>query len=73
MKKLAFNILFFSVISLGLATSCSSNTSSAKEPEITKMDSVRDSLEKSEKEVAEQIEKVQQSLKEVENEFQAKN
>ena len=73
MKKLTFNILFFSIISLGLASSCNSNTSNAKEPEITKMDSVKDSLEKSEKEVAEQIEKVQQSLKEVENEFQAKN
>jgi Flp pilus assembly protein TadB len=73
MKKLAFNILFFSVISLGLASSCSSNTSSAKEPEITKMDSVKDSLKQAEKEVTDQIEKVQQSLKEVDKEFQAKN
>ncbi len=69
MKKLVIKLMFFSVLCLGLTTGCSSS----KEPEVAKMDAVKDSLEKSEKEVANQIEKVQQSLREVDKEFQITN
>jgi TolA-binding protein len=66
MKSLVLKFMVFTALCLGITSSCSSS----KEPEITKMDMERDSLEKSEKEVAYQIEKVQQSLRDIDKEFQ---
>lgn len=69
MKKLTFNLLIAASICLGLTSACKSK---AKEPEITQMEAKQDSLKKTEEKVNEDIDKVQQSLKEVDKEFQTK-
>lgn len=69
MKKLIFNLFIAASLCLGLATACNTK---AKEPEITQMEAKQDSLKKAEEKVNEDIDKVQQSLKEVDKEFQTK-
>ena len=69
MKKLIFNLFIAASLFLGLATACNTK---AKEPEITQMEAKQDSLKKAEEKVNEDIDKVQQSLKEVDKEFQTK-
>ena len=69
MKKSIFNLLIAASLCLGLTSACNSK---AKEPEITQMEAKQDSLKKAEEKVNEDIDKVQQSLKEVEKEFQTK-
>jgi peptidoglycan hydrolase CwlO-like protein len=69
MKKLTFNLLLVATLCLGLTAACNSK---AKEPEITQMEAKQDSLKKAEQKVNEDIDKVQQSLKEVDKEFQTK-
>ena len=69
MKKLTFNLLIAASLGLSLTAACNSK---AKEPEITQMEAKQDSLKKAEEKVNEDIDKVQQSLKEVDKEFQTK-
>ena len=69
MKKLSFNLFVAITLCFGLTTACNQK---AKEPEISQMEAKQDSLKKAEEKVADDIEKVQKSLKEVDKEFQTK-
>lgn len=69
MKKITFKLIITASLCLGLASACNTK---AKEPEITQMEAKQDSLKKTEEKVNEDIDKVQQSLKEVDKEFQTK-
>lgn len=66
MIKKHFNLIIGGALCFGLATACNSKP---KEPEITQMEAKQDSLKQVEKTVNEDIDKVQQSLKEVDKEF----
>ena len=70
MKKSIYYSFIYCTLCLGLASSCSNK---AKEPEVTKMESAQDSLKQLEKEVAAQTERLQQSMMEVDKEFETKN
>lgn len=70
MKKIVYYTLFCCTLCLGLAASCN-NT--AKEPEVTKMESTQDSLKQLEIEVSTQIEDLQKSMMEVDKEFEPKS
>lgn len=70
MKKSIYYSFICGTLCLGLASSCSNK---AKEPEVAKMESVQDSLKQLEKEVATQSERLQQSMMEVDKEFETKN
>lgn len=69
MKKFTFNLLIVATLCFASTTACNTK---AKEPEITQMEAKQDSLKKAEEKVNEDIDKVQQSLKEVDKEFQTK-
>ena len=69
MKKLFFNLVVGFALCFGLLTGCNSEP---KEPEIVQMETKQDSLKKAEEQVNNDIDKVQQSLKEVDKEFQTK-
>nr|WP_294896411.1 hypothetical protein [uncultured Pedobacter sp.] len=70
MKKSIYYGIIYGTLCLGLASSCS-NT--AKEPEVAKMESTKDSLKQLDKQVSSQIERLQQSMTKVDQEFETKN
>lgn len=69
MKKLGIKLLLCSVLGLGIATSCNNNSTKDKEPQIMVMDSLKDSLKHHQKEVDNNIQSVQKSMSEVDQEF----
>jgi|GEM_PF-4985269 len=69
MKNLPLNLLLAATLCFGLTTACNSK---AKEPEIIQMEAKQDSLKKAEEKVNDDIDKVQQSLKDIDKEFQTK-
>lgn len=70
MKKTIYYSLICCTLCLGFASSCSNK---AKEPEVAKMESTQDSLKQLEKEVSTQIEDLQKSMMEVDEEFEPKS
>ena len=70
MKKSVYYSFFCFTLCIGLASSCSNK---AKEPEVAKMESTQDSLKQLEKEVSIQTERLQQSMREMDKEFETKN
>lgn len=69
MKKLILPIILGCIFSLGMLTACSNNAANANEPEVVQMDSIKDSLEVTEEQINNDIDKVQKSLQEVDKEF----
>lgn len=68
MKKLILPFILGCIFCLGI-TACSNNTANADEPEVMQMDSIKDSLEVTEEQINNDIDKVQNSLQEVDKEF----
>ena len=73
MKKLGTKVMLFSLLGLGIATSCNNNSAKNKEPEVVAMDSLKDSLKHHQEEVDNNIQSVQKSMSEVDQEFKTSN
>jgi hypothetical protein len=69
MKRLGTRLLICSLLCLGIATSCNNNSKKQKEPQISAMDSLKDSLKHHQEEVNNNIQSVQKSMSEVDKEF----
>lgn len=73
MKKLGIKLLLCSILGLGMTTSCSNNSAKNKEPEVVAMDSLKDSLKHHQEEVDNNIQSVQKSMSDVDQEFKTSN